>query len=123
MDEGPVADGVPTWAYNGRLNVDGILDLMAQEAPLDDDDREQVEKLADSTRFTFLVGKVDGLPRAFQLDMSGEGIDFGGFADEGAGELVITLRGSFSGWGEPVRVTAPGAYAPLEELYRQFFGF
>jgi hypothetical protein len=62
---GPVADGVPTWAFNGRLNVDRILELAEQEGSLEDATREKVEALAESTRLTLLVGKADLLPRSF----------------------------------------------------------
>lgn len=123
VTEGPVADGVPTWAYNGRLNADAILDLMAEEAALDDEARDRVEEFAENTRFTLLVGKADHLPRAFQLDVSGEGLDFTGVAGSEAAQMTVSLRGSFTEWGKPVRVTAPGAYAPLAELYQQFLGF
>jgi hypothetical protein len=124
VSEGPIADGVPTWAYNGRLNVDGILDLTAQEGEtLGDDARDKLEELAKSTRFTFLVGKADLLPRSFLLDLTGEGADLGGFAGPNAGKVTFTLRGSFSRWGEPVTITPPSSYAPLQELFGQFFSF
>lgn len=122
ISEGPVADGVPTWAYNGRLDTDGLLELMAKEESLDESARKQVQELAENTRFTLLVGKADNLPRAFQLDLSGEGIDFGGFAGADPGSLAITMRGSFTGWGEPVTIARPQSYAPIEELFGQFFG-
>ena len=59
----------------------------------------------------------------FQLDVSGEGLDLGGIAGNESATMAVSLRGSFTAWGEPVAVTPPGAYAPLEELYRQFLGF
>jgi hypothetical protein len=122
ISEGPVADGVPTWAYNGRLDTDGLLELMAKEESVDDEARKQVEELAKNTRFTLLVGKADSLPRAFQLDLSGAGIDFMGVAGADPKSLVVTMRGSFTGWGEPVSIARPHSYAPLEELFGQFFG-
>jgi hypothetical protein len=123
VSEGPVADGVTTWAYNGRLNIDGIMELIAQEGQVDEDAREKLEKLAESTRFTLLVGQADLLPRAFLLDLTGEGADLGGFAGPNAGEVRFTLRGSFSRWGAPVTITPPSSYAPLEDLLSQFFSF
>jgi hypothetical protein len=124
VSEGPTADGVPTWAYNGRLNVDGILDLTAQEGEsLGDEARDKLEELAKGTRFTLLVGKADLLPRSFLLDLTGEGADLGGFVGPNAGKVTFTLRGSFSHWGEPVTITPPSSYAPLQELFGQFFSF
>lgn len=122
INEGPVADGVPTWAYSGELDADAVLELIAKEEALDDEARKQVEELAKNTRFTLLVGKADSLPRAFHLDLSGEGIDFMGVAGPDPESLSITVRGSFTGWGEPVSISRPQSYAPLEELFGQFFG-
>jgi hypothetical protein len=123
VSEGPVADGVPTWAFNGRLNVDGILELAEQEGSLEGDSREKLEELAESTRLTLLVGKADLLPRSFLLDLSGEGTDFLGIGGSDAGGFSLTVRGLFSRWGEPVRIMPPSSYAPLDELLGQFFSF
>lgn len=122
LSDGPLTDGVPTWAYNGSLDVDRLLELMAEEGSVDDESREQVKALAENTRFTLLVGKADSLPRAFLLDLKGEGIDFTGLAAQAEGSIRITVRGSFTGWGEPVTITRPQSYAPLEELIGQFLG-
>ncbi len=124
VSSGPVADGVPTWAYNGRLDVDGIAELAEQEGEsLEEGDREQLEALAESARFTLLVGKSDLLPRAFRLDLLGEGADLAGIAGANPGSVSLTLSGSFSRWGEPVRITPPESFAPLDELFGQFFPF
>lgn len=123
VTDGPVADGVPTWAFNGRLNVDRLLELAAEEGSLEGDTREKIEELAESTRFTFLVGKADLLPRSILLDLSGEGADLMGIAGPEAGRVSFTIRGSFSRWGEPVTITPPSSYAPLDELLGQFFTF
>lgn len=123
VSEGPVADGVSTWAYNGRLNVDGILDLTAQEGEgLEGEARDRLEQLAESTHFTLLVGKADSLPRSVLLDLTGDGADLGGFAGPNVGKVTLRLRGSFTRWGEPVTITQPSSYAPLQELFGQFFG-
>jgi hypothetical protein len=123
VTDGPVADGVPTWAFNGRLNVDRMLELAEEEGSLEGGTREKVEALAESTRLTLLVGKADHLPRSFLLDLSGEGADFMGIGGPGGGDFSLTVRGSFSRWGEPVRVTPPTSYAPLQDLLGQFFSF
>jgi hypothetical protein len=120
---GPVADGVPTWAFNGRLNVDRILELAEKDGSLEDGTREKVEQLAESTRLTLLVGQADLLPRSFLLDLSGEGADLMGIGGPDGGSFSVTVRGSFSRWGEPVRITPPSSYAPLDELLGQFFSF
>jgi hypothetical protein len=122
VSEGPVADGVPTWAYNGRLNVDGILHLTAEEGEgLEGEARDRLEQLAETTHFTLLVGKADSLPRSVLLDLTGEGADLGGFAGPNAGKITFRLRGSFTRWGEPVTMTPPSSYAPLQEFFGQFF--
>jgi hypothetical protein len=124
VSTGPVVDGVSTWAYNGRLDADGLAELAEEEGQtLGGDESEQLEKLAESARFTLLVGQSDMLPRAFRLDLQGEGADLAGIAGVDPGALSVTLSGSFSRWGEPVRITPPSSYAPLEELFRQFFSF
>jgi hypothetical protein len=121
---GPVADGVSTWAFNGRLDLDGLVELAEEEGePLSDEERAQLEELVGSARFTLLVGQADMLPRAFRLDVRGEGLDYSGIAGADAGELSVTLSGSFSRWGEPVIITPPSSYAPLDELFGQFFSF
>jgi hypothetical protein len=120
---GPVADGVPTWAFNGRLNVDWILERAKEEGSLEDDTRERVEELADTTRVTILFGKADALPRSFLVDMSGEGADLMGIGGPDGGTFTVTVRGSFSRWGEPVEITPPSSYAPLHELFDQLFSF
>jgi hypothetical protein len=124
VESGPVADGVPTWAFNGGLDVDGIVALAEEQGEsIGGDEREQLEQLAESARFTLLVGKADLLPRAFRLDLRGEGIDLAGIAGADPGEIRITLSGSFTRWGEPVRITPPSSYAPLDELLGDFFTF
>ena len=123
VTDGPVADGVATWAFNGRLNVGRLLELAAEEGSLEGETREKIEELAESTRFTFLVGKADLLPRSFLLDLSGEGADLMGIAGPDSGRVSFTVRGAFSRWGEPVTITPPSSYAPLDELLAQFFSF
>jgi hypothetical protein len=78
---------------------------------------ELAEALASRTR-----GQGRLLPRAFRLDVRGDGANVGGFGALGT-DVAMTLSGSFSGWGPPVRITPPGSYAPLEELFGQFFTF
>jgi hypothetical protein len=120
---GPVTDGVSTWAFNGRLDAEGLAELAGEEgAPFDDGEREQLEKLADAARFTLLVGREDMLPRAFRFDLQGEGADLVGLGGGPGDAFSISLNGSFSRWGEPVQITAPSSYAPLDELFSQFLG-
>jgi hypothetical protein len=46
-----------------------------------------------------------------------------GIGGQDGRNFSVTVRGSFSRWGEPVRITPPSSYEPLDELIRQFFGF
>ncbi|HEX2505728.1 MAG TPA: hypothetical protein VHK22_05915 [Gaiellaceae bacterium] len=124
VSAGPATDGVPTWAYHGRLDVDGLASVAEAEGhPLNGEQRDQLEELAEQARFTLLVGAQDMLPRALKLDLSGDLADLAGVGGPGGGSFSVTLSGSFSRWGEPVQITAPDSYAPLHELFGEFFPF
>ena len=125
VSEGPELDGQPTWQFEGTLNVDGIWALAEELGEAPTDDRAVLEAIAGGTRFSFVVGRDDGLPRTLELTVDLSREDLENLDDDDFGEaesLSFLLNVELSAFGEPVDYEAPEDFQPLDQAFESFFG-
>jgi hypothetical protein len=125
VSEGPELDGQPTWQFEGTLNVDGIWALAEALGEAPADYRAVLEAIAGGTRFNFVVGRDDRLPRTLELtvDLSREDLENLDADDFGEAEsLGFLVNVELSAFGEPVDYEAPEDFQPLDQAFESFFG-
>ncbi len=129
VTEGPELEGAATWRTEGTLNADGLVKLAQDQGEqVKPEDREVLEKVAQGTTLTYVVGQDDKLPRRLRLAFDLKPSEFAGAATQGDEELkqIERVKASFSvdmsKWGEPVEITPPRDFQPLEQLLSQFLG-
>lgn len=129
VSEGPEVDGTATWQTEGTLNVDGLEKIAEQNGEqVTAEDREVLDKVAQGTTLTYVVGQEDKLPRQARFAVDIKPSEFADSVRENADDLkqVERVKASFtvnmSKWGEPVKITPPADFQPLEQLVGQFLG-
>lgn len=129
VSEGPEIDGEATWQTEGTFSVDGLARIAEQKGErVTAEDREVLEKVAQGTRATYVVGQEDKLPRRLRLSFDLRPAELAESAREKEEELrqVERVRASFtvnmSAWGEPVEIDPPADFQPLEQLAQRFLG-
>lgn len=129
VTEGPELDGEPTWQTVGTLNVDGLAKIAQDRGEqVSAQDREVLEKVAQGTELTYVVGQEDKLPRRLRFSFDVRPAEFADSARENKAALkqVERVRASFnvnmSKWGDPVEIRPPANFQPLEQLAGQFLG-
>lgn len=127
--EGPELAGDATWQTEGTLNVDGLGKIARQQGKqVTPEDREVLEKVAQGTRLTYVVGQEDKLPRRLRLSFDLRPAELAEAARENEEDLkqVERARASFtvnmSDWGQPVEIRPPANFQPLEQLAQRFLG-
>ena len=124
VTEGPEIGGRPTWKFDGSLNVDGLIDLVQDyQGDLHETELAQLKAFGEVTRLSFLVGRDDGLPHRYEMDVDlthnrAESLD----EDPPVESLTLDLTVELSEFGEPVSFGKPKSYAPLDKLLEAFFG-
>jgi len=129
VTEGPEVDGTPTWQSEGTLNVDGLEQIAEQQGQqVTAEDREVLEKVAQGTTLTYLIGQEDKLPRRVKFALDIKPSEFAASARENSEDLkqVEQVKASFtvnmSKWGEPVKITPPANFQPIEQLAQRLLG-
>lgn len=129
VSEGPEVDGTSTWQTKGTLNVDGLVKIAEQKGEkVTSQDRQVLDKVAQGTTFTYLIGQDDKLPRRLQLALDLKPSEFAASARDNSKDLkqVERLRASFtvnmSKWGDKVEIEPPPNFQPIEQLAQRFLG-
>jgi hypothetical protein len=129
VTEGPEIDGTATWQTEGTLNVEGLEKIAEQQGEqVTAQDREVLEKVADGTTVTYVIGQDDKLPRRVRFALDIQPSELADSARESSEDLKqverinASLTVNMSKWGEPVEITPPANYQPLEQLAGRFLG-
>jgi hypothetical protein len=129
VSEGPEVDGTATWQTEGTLNVDGLEKIAEQNGEkVTAQDREVLDKIAQGTTLTYVIGQEDKLPRQAKFALDIKPSEFADSVRDNAEDLkqVEQVKASFtvnmSKWGEPVKISPPASFQPIEQLFGQFLG-
>jgi hypothetical protein len=127
VTEGPDVDGVATWQFEGRFDVDGVVEFARRfDAEPTPEEAEQFRLVAEASRIVLVVGQEDHLPRRLELsvelsDEVVEELQDGAPMDLGSAEsFTSTLE--LSEFGKPVEIEAPAGVRPLDELFEDLVG-
>jgi hypothetical protein len=127
VTEGPDVDGVATWQFEGRFDVDGVVEFARRfDAEPTPEEAEQFRLVAEASRIVLVVGREDHLPRRLEVtvelsDEVVEELQDGAPMDLGSAES-FTSRLELSEFGKPVEIEAPDGVRPLDELFEDLFG-
>jgi hypothetical protein len=129
VTEGPEVDGTATWQTEGTLNVDGLEKIAKDQGEqVTAEDREVLEKVAQGTTLTYVIGQDDKLPRRIKFALDLKPSEFADSARGNSEDLKqvervrASLTANMSKWGEPVEIKPPANFQPLEQLAGQFLG-
>ena len=123
VGEGPVLDGVRTWQFEGRLDAETIARYVKKYAHVDlsENDRRQLDKVAETSRVVLIAGQEDHLPRKVELTFAPpKGLSFDSdLMQETSGTFTLTLE--LSDFGRDVSFETPKDARPLNTLFEQLF--
>ena len=124
VTRGPDVDGAATWQFEGRLRPETLaryIELYGN-TKLTDNDRAQLEKVAETSHLVLVVGQDDHLPRKIELSLDPpKGLHFDS-QDIGSSGGAFSAKVELSDFGKDVSFTAPKGAKPLDELFQQLFG-
>jgi hypothetical protein len=124
VSEGPVLDGVHTWQFEGRLDAETIVRYVKEYAHvnLSENDRQLLQKVAETSHVVLIAGQVDHLPRKVELTLvPAKGMSFDSdLMRETSGTFTLSLE--LSDFGKDVSFESPKDAEPLSGLFEQLFG-
>jgi len=133
VSRGSKLDGTDTWQWQGTVDPDGALAMLAKYAPPAKLDaakralaRRMLEQLAKLSTLTVIAG-TDGRPRRAEVKIDANAAQLASLtqaagAAAAAGqlsELHASVRIDLSHWNEHVSVTAPSGAKPIEQLFHR----
>jgi hypothetical protein len=123
ITEGPVVDGVATWQFDGRLDANAVARYVKQygQDDLSANDKQLLEKVAETSHVVLVVGQQDHLPRKAELTLEPpKGLQFDSdLMRSTSGKFTLSLE--LSDFGKDVSFEAPKDAKPLSQLADQLF--
>ena len=124
VTKGPDVQGVATWEFDGRLRGETLARYVELygHVKLTDNDRGQLQKVAEASHLVIIVGQDDHLPRKIELSLDPpKGLRFDS-AEIASSDGAFSAKVELSDFGRDVSFTAPKDAKPLDALFQQLFG-
>ena len=124
IKQGPDVDGVATWEFDGRLRGEAMVHYaeLYGNVELTDNDRAELQKVAEASHVVVVVGQDDHLPRKIELSLDPPKDLHFDSQEIQSSDGAFSAKVELSDFGKDVSFTAPKDAKPLDDLFQQLFG-